>query len=124
MSESCASRSTIFPLPSSPHCAPTMTVAGTSLQSSRSSGCREIRELRVPLQERELHRVGRTVAVLRENHLGWAVVLGLLVVVLIAIDERDEIRVLLGQVSPPAPIGRQCLVGSLLDRTRELRQRD
>src|SRR6187551_2958587 len=30
MSESCASRSTILPLPSSPHCAPTMTVAGTS----------------------------------------------------------------------------------------------
>src|SRR6478609_3017019 len=31
MSESSASRSTIFPLPSSPHCAPTMTVAGTGL---------------------------------------------------------------------------------------------
>src|SRR5437870_3764342 len=29
MSDCCASRSTIFPLPSSPHCAPTTTVAGT-----------------------------------------------------------------------------------------------
>src|SRR5712691_8729567 len=36
MSESCASRSTILPLPSSPHCAPTMTVAGT--RSSLGSG--------------------------------------------------------------------------------------
>src|SRR5919108_3824871 len=34
MSESCASRSTILPFPSSPHCAPTMTVAGTAFSAS------------------------------------------------------------------------------------------
>src|SRR3954454_12268572 len=36
MSESSASRSTIFPFPSSPHCASTMTVAGTSKESARA----------------------------------------------------------------------------------------
>src|SRR3954469_7161586 len=40
MSESCASRSTILPLPSSPHCAPTMTVAGTYVSLGRGLGCR------------------------------------------------------------------------------------
>src|SRR6478735_3119100 len=38
MSDSCASRSTILPLPSSPHCAPTTTVAGTSVESAGTVG--------------------------------------------------------------------------------------
>src|SRR5438270_10184639 len=38
MSARCASRSTILPLPSSPHCAPTMTVAGTTRECARASG--------------------------------------------------------------------------------------
>src|SRR6476659_7966594 len=36
MSESCARRSTILPFPSSPHCAPTMTVAGTRASLARA----------------------------------------------------------------------------------------
>src|SRR5436190_7825641 len=38
MSELWASRSTILPFPSSPHCAPTITVAGTSKESARAGG--------------------------------------------------------------------------------------
>src|SRR3982750_3549305 len=48
MSDSWASRSTIFPLPSSPHCAPTTTVEGTlrSLPDRTAArfrgGCKEL----------------------------------------------------------------------------------
>src|SRR5712691_10700298 len=45
MSESCASRSTILPLPSSPHCAPTMTVAGTAVSLGGALGYRGLRPL-------------------------------------------------------------------------------
>src|SRR6516162_8011923 len=38
MSEFWASRSTILPLPSSPHCAPTITVPGMSRKSRRAVG--------------------------------------------------------------------------------------
>src|SRR6266702_1603416 len=123
MSESCASRSTILPLPSSPHCAPTMTVAGTRSSLGSGVGSRrrgpldahrmappaeergvikveveQSRECRVALQERELHRVGRAVAVLGKDYLSEALLIGLIVVVLVAIDERDEIAVLLDAV--------------------------
>src|SRR5256885_3499177 len=45
MSQSCASRSTILPLPSSPHCAPTMTVAGTPRSLGGGLGYRRPRPL-------------------------------------------------------------------------------
>src|SRR6266576_348627 len=41
MSESSASRSTILPFPSSPHCAPTITVAGTAESVPDPAGCPE-----------------------------------------------------------------------------------
>src|SRR3954470_5623882 len=56
MSESCASRSTILPLPSSPHCAPTMTVAGTNRSLGGGLGYRRFRTLdayRVPAPAEE-----------------------------------------------------------------------
>src|SRR4051794_38786671 len=39
MSERCARRSTILPFPSSPHCAPTTTVAGTNRSLRRRARC-------------------------------------------------------------------------------------
>src|SRR5262245_23623880 len=42
MSECWASRSTILPFPSSPHCAPTMTVAGTSVKYAVGLGRRAL----------------------------------------------------------------------------------
>src|SRR4051794_8222467 len=94
------------------------------LTSSPSLRRREIRELRVALEERELHRVGRAVPVLGEDHLGEALAVRLLVVVLVPVDEGDEIGVLLDR-SGLAQVGEdRPLVRALLDRARELRQRD
>ncbi len=60
---------------------------------------RQVRELGVALQEAELDRVGGAVAVLGEDHLGEPLRVGLLaVVVLVAVDERDEVGVLLDGV--------------------------
>src|SRR4051812_15461433 len=56
---------------------------------------RQVRELRVALEERELLRSGRSVAVLRQDDLGETLLIGLLVVVLVAVDEHDEVGVLL-----------------------------
>src|SRR5215207_8402669 len=44
MSDSRASRSTTLPFPSSPHCAPTITVAGTNSESARPTGLRKLPE--------------------------------------------------------------------------------
>ena len=59
---------------------------------------REVGELRVPLQEGELLGADRAVAVLGEDHLGQALILGVLVVVLVAVEEHHEVRVLLDAV--------------------------
>src|SRR3954447_826245 len=94
MSNRSASRSTSFPLPSSPHWAPTMTVPGTSgLPAS------EVGEQGVLLAERELHGVGGAGAVLGDDQLRDALVgLGVLDVVLVAVDEHDDVGVLLDGV--------------------------
>src|SRR6516165_12319611 len=56
----------------------------------------EIGELRVPAQERQLRHAGRTVAVLGEDDLCDSLLVGLLAeVVLVAVDEEDEVGVLL-----------------------------
>src|SRR5213080_3041355 len=49
----------------------------------------QVRELRVPLEERELECVGGTVAVLGQDHLGNPLLIALVVVVLVAIDTKD-----------------------------------
>src|SRR5215510_3659977 len=90
-----------------------------------SRGGRQVGEARVALLERELLEAGRPVAVLREDDLRDAGRLGLLrVVVLVAVDEADEVGVLLDRARL-AQVGEdRALVVALLDRTRELRQRD
>src|SRR6266536_3038494 len=69
------------------------------VRRSSASGRRQVRELRVPLEERELDRVGRAVAVLRDVHLCEPLLVGLLgVVVLVAVDEHNKIRILLDTI--------------------------
>ncbi len=82
---------------------------------------RQVGELRVALQERELDRVGRAVAVLGEDHLGQALLVGLLrVVVLVAVDEHDQVGVLLDRAGL-AQVGEdRPLVVPLLDGAGEL----
>src|SRR5262245_12595812 len=128
-----------------------MTMAGTRLsvarrqaalpsgyaaaRSANTSGCElarlvraalrrsQIGELRVAPQEGELRCPGRAVAVLREDDLRDALLVGLLAeVVLVAVDEEDEVRVLL-EASGLAEVGEdRSLVVPLLDGTRELRE--
>src|SRR5439155_7156348 len=83
----------------------------------------QIREFRVALQEREPLDAGRSVAVLGEDDLGEALLVGLLVVVLVAVDEHNEVGVLLdrsgfSQVGEDRP-----LVVTLLDGAGKLRHR-
>src|SRR5215210_6297027 len=134
-SDSCASRSTILPLPSSPHCAPTITVAGMAvsltdpaehgLRRERVLGGREVRELRVALEERQLDRVRRAVPVLREDQLRDPLAVGLVaVVVLVPVDEADQVGVLLDRARLPQVGEDRPLVVPLLDGARELRERE
>ncbi len=62
---------------------------------------------------------------LGEDHLRHALLVGLLAeVVLVAVDEEDEVGILL-EAARLAEIGEdRPLVVSLLDRTRELRERE
>src|SRR5215216_1585385 len=106
-----ASRSVTFPLPSSPHWAPTTTSPGTSSQSPsrRSSlyavsGSRHsaevtfavhVGELRIATEERQHELADRAVPVLRDDDVRLARTLGVAVVVLVAVDEHDDVGVLL-----------------------------
>src|SRR5262249_12811450 len=56
---------------------------------------RQVGELRETFEEGELLRPDGAVAVLRKDHLGEALILRVLVVVLVSIEEHDEVRVLL-----------------------------
>src|SRR5918996_4427245 len=67
--------------------------------------CGEVRELRVALEEGELDRVGGAVSVLGQDQLGEPLGVRLLVVVLVAVHEHDEIGVLLDTVVTYDTIG-------------------
>src|SRR5450759_3979603 len=56
---------------------------------------RVVHELRVLLLEGERDRADRSVSVLGDDQVGLAHALGVLVVVLVAVDEHDEVGVLL-----------------------------
>ena len=86
--------------------------------------CREVGELRVPLQERELLGADRAVAVLREDHLGEAPILRVLVVVLVAVEEHHEVGVLLDRAATREGRRGAAACRAALDGARELRQRD
>ena len=69
-------------------------------------------------------RAGGPVAVLAEDQLGDTLLVGLLVVVLVAVDEEDEVGVLLDRAGL-AQVGEdRPLVLALLDGARELRERE
>src|SRR2546421_11212561 len=90
--------------------------------SERASGGRQVCELRIPLEERELDRVGRPVPVLGQDHLGDPLLIRLVVVVLVAVDEHDEVGVLLDRPGLAQGGHDRALVVALLDRAGELRE--
>src|SRR3954466_12107445 len=126
-----ARRSMTLPLPSSPHWAPTITVPGISYESvGGREGRRPLRralqaqEPRVLALEGERHVAEAAVAVLGDDEVGLARAVGVLVVVLVAVDEHDEVGVLL-DLAGLAQVGEhRALVGARLDAARQLRQRD
>src|SRR3954471_14422863 len=134
-----ARRSMTLPLPSSPHWAPTITVPGISCESvggatprrvpagpdpAHSGGALEAQEPRVLTLEGERHVAEAAVAVLGDDEVGLARAVGVLVVVLVAVDEHDEVGVLL-DLAGLAQVGEhRALVGARLDAARQLRQRD
>src|SRR6476620_9188021 len=126
-----ASRSVTFPFPSSPHWAPMTTSPGMrpcriGRRSERGAILRQqVHELGKLAAEDELDPVDRAVAVLGDDELRDARFLGLLrVVVLVAVDEHDEVRVLLDGAGL-AQVGEdRALVGARLDAAVELAQRD
>ena len=89
------------------------------------SAAAQVGELRVPLEERQLDRAGRPVAVLGEDQLGDALRVRLLaVVVLVAVDEHHEVGVLLDRARLAEVGEHRPLVVALLDGAGELRQGD
>src|SRR6476661_3039353 len=101
-----AIRSVTFPLPSSPHWAPTTTSPGISFllrldlvghrwRPAEVPFLVHVGELRVTREEREHDVADGTVPVLGDDDVGLARTLGVAVVVLVAVDEHDDVRVLL-----------------------------
>src|SRR5262249_27419319 len=91
-----ARRSTTFPLPSSPHWAPTTTVAANPAPPgvlTPSGG--GVPELPVGALDRELHPIGGAVPVLGDVDLGHPLGLGIIVVVVVAVDHQHHVGVLL-----------------------------
>ena len=83
-----------------------------------------VQELRVLLLERERDFADRAVAVLGDDQVGLAGALGVLVVVLVAVDEHHQVGVLL-EVPRLAQVRElRFLVRARLDRAAELRERD
>src|SRR5215212_2590402 len=138
-----ASRSVTLPLPSSPHWAPTTTRPGmpcvrrwcaessclNALRGGRAAAevafLVHVGELRVAAQEREDDLPDWAVAVLGDDDVRLARTLGLtLGVVLVAIDEHDDVGVLLDLARLAQVRQQRLLVRSRLDRARELRHRD
>src|SRR5439155_10738360 len=59
----------------------------------------QVRELRIPLEERELDGVCRTVPVLGDMDLGKPLLVALVVVVLIPVYEKDDVAILLDRAA-------------------------
>src|SRR3954447_10888642 len=123
-----ARRSMTLPLPSSPHWAPTITVPGISCESvGGAEGLRralQAQEAGVLALEGEGHVAQAAVAVLGDDQVGLTRAVGVLVVVLVAVDEHDEVGVLL-DLAGLAQVGEhRALVGAGLDAAGELGERD
>src|SRR3954469_20020337 len=134
-----ARRSMTLPLPSSPHWAPTITVPGISFESvggatqrrvaagpgpAPPSGALQAQEARVLALEGERHVAQAAVAVLGDDEVGLARAVGVLVVVLVAVDEHHEVGVLLDLAGLAQVAQHRALVGARLDSTGQLREGD
>jgi hypothetical protein len=102
---------------------------GEGLADSRAfggAGYVEVFEARVVGEVGQLDRAGGAVALLGDDDLGFALeVFVFAVVVLLAVDEADDVGVLLDRAGL-AQVGEQRLLvaGALLAAARELRERD
>ena len=92
--------------------------------SGRASTAREVHELGVALEEREHDVADRPVAVLGDDHVGLARALGVAVVVLVAVDEHDDVGVLLDLPRLAQVRELRLRRRPLLGRPRELGDRD
>src|SRR5689334_204382 len=92
-------------------------------ESVRAWSC-HVLESRVLAEEREAHGADGTVALLADDDLGGALVRAVLVVHLVPIDEEDDVRVLPDGARLSQVRHHGTLVGALLERAIELRQRD
>src|SRR5713101_2422645 len=84
----------------------------------------EVLEARELLQEGELHGAGRPVALLADDDLGQSAVLVGGFVLLLAVDEHDDVRVLLQAAALTKVRQLRPLLGPRFRRARELAQRD
>src|SRR5712691_13483106 len=94
---------------------------------ARGSGPRapvEVLEAREFLQERELHRPRGSVALLADDDLGQAAVLVGGLVLLLAVDEHHDVRVLLEAAALPKVRELRPLLRAGFGRARELAERD
>src|SRR3954465_8797944 len=123
-----ARRSMTLPLPSSPHWAPTITVPGISCESvGGAEGLRralQAQEAGVLALEGEGHVAQAAVAVLGDDQVGLTRAVGVLVVVLVAVDEHDEVGVLLDLAGLAQVAEHRPLVRPRLHTAGELRQGD
>src|SRR5262245_52307150 len=85
---------------------------------------REVLEPRVAALEVGLDRAGRAVAVLADNHFGDVRMLGLFVVDDVAIDEEDDVAILLQRTGFSKIRELRALVRPLFERAVELRERE
>src|SRR5690606_40491147 len=82
----------------------------------------EVFKAGVLAEERQAAGADGAVALLADDHLGDALVLGILVVDLVAVDEQDDVGVLLDGAGFPQVGIHRALVGALLHIPAELGQ--
>ena len=119
------------PTQASPASATSSGAAKSSIGGPSPAGCSTgasltgaIGELRVVLQEDQPDGADRAVAVLGEDQLGAARILGVLVVVIVAVEEADHVRVLLDRARLAQVREDRALVGALLRGAGELGDAD
>src|SRR6218665_3189661 len=83
----------------------------------------QVLEARLVLLEEQLDRAGRAIALLADDDFGHVRLLALFFLVVVAVDEHDDVGILLDGAGL-AQVGHQrAFVGALLDRAIELRER-
>src|SRR5581483_8455668 len=100
------------------------TAASTRSTASELPGVGVVLEARVLAEESELHRADGPVSLLADDDLGDALLRRVRIVDLVAVDEEDEVGVLLDRARLAQVRHHRALVRPLLEPAVELRQRD